>query len=158
MPVSLSGPGLALATEAGWSPSRVVDVISGIRDLESVGFRASDPAVEFLRSFLGLRLEHPPSIEIEGRRIFCWTKFSPSAVCTERDAWVADRCSEIVGESLFPVGTDGFHLTVYVAPSGRCHAGMDSRVYEYSGDADGLLRMMAAGARPRKIGEWNPRP
>jgi hypothetical protein len=153
--VSLSGPGLALAVSAGWSPDRAVDVAADIRRLESVGFQSSEPAAEFLGSFLGLRLEHLPSIELGGKRIFTWTRFAPSAVCTERDARVAGRCSEVAGESLFPVGTDGFHLTIYVSPAGRFWAGMDSRVYEYSADADGMLAMMAAGARPRQIGEWS---
>jgi len=156
--VSLSGPGLALAAGAGWSPDRAVDAAADIHRLESVGFHASECAAEFLASFLGLRLEHPPSIELGGRTVFTWTRFAPSAVCTERDARVAARCSEITGEPLFPVGTDGFHLTVYVSPAGRFYAGMDSRVYEYSENADGMLAMMAAGRRPRKIGEWSLRP
>lgn len=142
---------------AGWSPGRVVDAAADIQRLESVGFRRSASATEFLGSFLGLRVEHPPSIELNGRTVFCWTEFSPSAVWTERDARVAGRCSEVVGEPLFPVGTDGFHLTVYVSPAGRFYAGMDSRVYEYSEDADGMFGMMAAGVRPRKIGEWHLR-
>lgn len=145
---------MALAMGAGWSPGRAADVTADIRRLESVGFRSSAFAEEFLGSFLGLELEHPPSIELGGKAIFCWTRFSPSAVCTERDARVARRCAEVTGEPLFPVGTDGFHLTIYVSPTGRFYAGMDSRVYEYSTDVDGLLGMMAAGERPRKIGEW----
>lgn len=141
--------------EAGWSSDRVVDPTAEVCRLESVGFQKSANAVEFLRSFLGLRLEHPPSIELKGRTIFTWTEFSPSAVCTERDARVAGRCSELIGEPLFPVGTDGFHLTIYVSPTGRFYAGVDSWAFEYSENADGLLRMMAAGIRPRKIGEWH---
>jgi hypothetical protein len=140
---------------AGWIPDRVADATADIRRLESVGFRSSACAAEFLGSFLGLRLEHLPSIELNGRTVFTWTEFSPSAVCTEGDSWVAGRCSEIVGVPLFPVGTDGFHLTIYVSPAGRFYAGMDSRVYEYSRDADGLFGMMAAGERPRKMGEWS---
>lgn len=158
MAISLSGPGLALAVGAGWSPGRVADAAADIRRLESVGFPSSAFAAEFLGSFLGLRLEHLPSIELGGRTIFTWTEFSPSAVCTERSARVAVRCSEIVGEPLFPVGTDGFHLTIYMSPAGRFYAGMDSRVYEYSGDADGMFGMMAAGVRPRGIGEWHLNP
>lgn len=158
MPGFLSGPGLALAVGAGWSPDRAVDAAPDIHRLESVGFQGSACAAEFLGSFLGLRLEHPPSIELGGKTIFTWTRFDASAVCTEGDARVAGRCSEITGESLFPVGTDGFHLTVYVTPAGRIYAGMDSRVYEYSRDADGMLAMMAAGVRPGKIGEWSLRP
>lgn len=155
MPVSLSGSGLALAVGAGWSPDRVVDATADIRSLESVGFQSSAFAAEFLGSFLGLRLEHPPSIEIEGKTIFTWTRFCPSAVCTERSARVASRCSEITGEPLFPVGTDGFHLTIYVSPAGRFYAGVDSWAFEYSENADGMLGMMAAGVRPRRIGEWS---
>ena len=158
MPVSLSGPGLALAVSAGWVPDWVADATADIRRLESVGFRSSVCAAEFLGSFLGLRLEHLPSIEFNGRTVLTWTEFSPSGVCTEGDSWVAGRCSEIVGVPLFPVGTDGFHLTIYVSPAGRFYAGMDSRVYEYSRDADGLFGMMAAGERLRKIGEWSLHP
>lgn len=158
MPVSLSGPGRVLAVKFGWSPDRVADADADIRRLESVGFRGSACAAEFLSSFLGLRLEHPPSIELKGRTVFCWTEFSPSAVCTERDVWVAGRCSEVTGESLFPVGTDGFHLTIYVSPAGRFYAGVDSWAFECSGNADGLFEMMAAGVRPRKIGEWSLHP
>jgi SUKH-3 immunity protein len=158
VPISLSGPGLALAVSAGWSPGRVADAAADIRRLESVGFRSFACAAEFLDSFLGLRLRHPPSIELGGKTIFCWTEFSPSAVCTERDAQVAWRCSEVIGEPLFPVGTDGFHLTIYVSPSARFYAGVDSYVFEYSGNADDLFGMMAAGVRPRRIGEWSLHP
>jgi hypothetical protein len=155
MAVSLSGPGLDLAVGAGWSPGRVGDATAGIRRLEAVGFQGSACAAEFLGSFLGLRMEHLPSIELNGRTVFTWTRFDPSAVCTEGDAGVAGCCSEVVGVPLFPVGTDGFHLTIYVSPEGWFYAGMDSRVYEYSENVDGLFGMMAAGIRPREVGEWS---
>lgn len=158
VPISLTERGLALAMGAGWSPGRVVDVTAEISRLESVGFRASAYADEFLRSFLGLRLEHPPRIELDGKTIFCWTWFSPSKVCVERDARLAGRCSKVIGEPLFPVGADGFHLTIYASPAGRFFAGLDSRVYEYSRDEYALFDMMAAGERPMKIGEWSLQP
>lgn len=39
-----------------------------------------------------------------------------------------------------------------MSPAGRFYAGVDSWALEYSGNADGLLGMMAAGVRSRKIG------
>ena len=34
------------------------------------------------------------------------------------------------------MGTDGFHLTIYVSPAGRFYAGVDSWAFEYSGNGD----------------------
>ena len=67
------------------------------------------------------------------------------------------RCSQIVGEPLLPVGNSWGSTSslVHVSPAGRFYAGMDSRVYEYSEGADEMFGMMAAGVRPREIGEWH---
>ncbi|MET8288055.1 SUKH-3 domain-containing protein [Streptomyces sp. NPDC051639] len=154
MSLTPSGHGRLLVEHAGWTVRREVDVMGQIRSLESVGFPCSQYASEFLRGFSGLKIEHLPSISIDGREIFTWTEFDPSRVCTERDAWISEKCSEVALESLFPVGVDGFHLTIYTSPRGRFFAGVDSFVYLYSETIDGLFDKMANGIRPHRIGVW----
>jgi hypothetical protein len=136
-------------------PDRGVDVSGLIRDMESVGFDVPDAACRFLEMFWHLRVEHPPSINLNGRKIFCWTEFDPTLVCIERDARIASRCAEVVGESLCPLGIDGFHLTIYMSPSGRFFAGMDSSVFEHAECADEFFAKLADASRPQRVGEWD---
>ncbi|MEU9974403.1 SUKH-3 domain-containing protein [Streptomyces sp. NPDC051014] len=152
--MNLGDTALALLKDAGWSPGRRVDVSEAVRRLRAVGFEVSEAACEFLEKFSLLRISHLPSIEMDGQEIFCWTQFDPSRVCTERDAEVANRCAGLAGTSLCPVGTDGFHLTIYIAGDGRFFAGMDASLYSYSPDIDGLFSSMAEGVRPRHIADW----
>src|SRR5262245_9598344 len=98
---------------SGWVPGRKVDVDRLVASLRAVGFHVADSAVDFLAQFGFLRFDHEPSILLNNEKSFCWTKFDPSVVATSRDARVARRCAEVVGEELSPVGIDGFHLTIY---------------------------------------------
>lgn len=149
-----ASPRRLLLEAAGWRPGRTVDVSALVRDMTLVGFDVSASARHFLESFQGLHIVHPPSVTVNGRERFCWTDFNPARVCTERDADVAARCAAVVGESLCPVGVDGFHLTVYVSPSGRFFAGMDASVFTYADDTEELFTKLAAGTRPQHAADW----
>jgi hypothetical protein len=122
--------------------------------LEDAGFLSSDPAASFLSEFYGLRVEHPPTVELSGHFYSCYTEFDPLRVGSPGSARVAARCSEVAGKRLFPVGVDGFHLTIYITPDGSFNAGMDERVYFYADNHCELFRKMAAGERPVLIGSW----
>ncbi|MGW5353622.1 SUKH-3 domain-containing protein [Streptomyces sp. NPDC004031] len=148
------GPGRLLLEAAGWRPGRTVEVSGLVRDMTVVGFDVSASARRFLESFQGLHIVHPPSVTVNGREHFCRTDVDPARVCTERDADVAARCSSVVGESLCPVGVDGFHLTVYVTPSGRFFAGMDASVFTYADSTEELFTKLAAGIRPQHAADW----
>ena len=154
MNTSFTDAARALLEGAGWTPCRRVDVAELVGDMRAVGFDVSDAAVDFLEEFSQLRISHAPSIMMGEREIFCWTEFDPARVCTERDARIANRCSELVGESLCPVGTDGFHFTVYISAGRKFYAGMDASVYSYSGDAGELFSLMAVGVRPQHLADW----
>lgn len=154
MEIAIHGRGRLLAEAAGWRPGRLVDVSGIVHEMTLVGFDVSVAACRFLEAFWKLRVEHPPSIELNGREIFCWTEFDPARVCTERDARIAGRCARVAGESLCPLGIDGFHLTVYVSPSGKFFAGMDSSVFAYADRIDEFFAMLAGGSRPHLIGNW----
>jgi hypothetical protein len=154
MEMTIRGRGRRLVEAAGWSLGRVADVSEVVREMELVGFAVSPAARSFLETFWKLRIEHPPSIEMNGTEIFCWTEFDPLRVCTERDADVGRRCAAVVGESLCPLGIDGFHLTVYMAPSGKFFAGMDSSVFVYADGVDEFFAQLADGSRPRLVGNW----
>ncbi|MGW7824413.1 SUKH-3 domain-containing protein [Streptomyces puniciscabiei] len=157
MDLSLGDKARGLLENAGWSMERSVDVSEVVRNLRVVGFDVSEAALHFLERFFLLRISHPPSIDIGGQEIFCWTEFDPGRVCTERDAMVANRCSELIGASLCPVGTDGFHRTIYISNDGRFFAGIDASLYRYSEDVDELFSSMADGVRPQHLADWNIR-
>lgn len=152
--IVVRGPGRLLVEAAGWKVGRSVGVSGLLDDMSQVGFDVSAAARQFLEAFQGLRIEHPPSITLNGRERFCWTGFDPAQVCTERDADVAARCGAVVGESLCPLGIDGFHLTVYISSAGRFFAGMDSSVFDYADSADELFAKLATGTRPQHAGDW----
>jgi hypothetical protein len=119
MAISLSGPGLALAVGlAGVRAGSLMRPPTSVAWSQSA-FRALRSRLSSWAVSSGCGWSIFRCIELGGRTTFTWTEFSPSAVCTERSVRVAGRCSEIVGEPLFPVGTDGFHLTIYVSPAGR---------------------------------------
>ncbi|OKI00522.1 hypothetical protein AMK13_33100 [Streptomyces sp. CB02056] len=132
----------------------MADVSGLVREMKLVGFDVSPAAHRFLEAFWQLRIEHLPSIDLNSKEIFCWTEFDPTRVCTARDARIAGRCSGVVGESLCPLGIDGFHLTVYVSPSGKFFAGMDSSVFAYADCVDDFFAKLADGSRPQLIGNW----
>ncbi len=140
--------------EAGWLPGRDVDATDVFARLGSCGFRVSDAARNFLGRYYGLRLLHEPCIEVRGTVVCTRTSFDPLVVATERDVRFAERCSSVAGVDLCPVGTDGFHLTIYVSPDGRLWGGKDSYVYAYASDESRLFEKMRTGERPSKIGEW----
>ncbi|MFD5249915.1 SUKH-3 domain-containing protein [Amycolatopsis sp. NPDC058340] len=125
-----------------------------VAGLERVGFACHEEARKFLGEYLGLRVDHLPALVIAGERISSWTNFDPSAVCATRDADVARRCAEVANTSLFPIGLDSFHLTVYSGSDGRFYAGFDSSVYQYGEDCKAMFSMMRAGIRPILLGEW----
>lgn len=139
---------------AGWGPGRNADIDDLVDLLRSCGFVMSAPALDFLREFGFLRLEHEPSIILHGKKSSCWTTFDPTVVATHRDARIADRCSSVVGKSLCPVGVDGFHFTIYMTNEGSLLAGRDASVYRYAESIQGLLRAMFDGSRPTKIADW----
>ncbi|MFY1651157.1 SUKH-3 domain-containing protein [Solwaraspora sp. WMMB762] len=139
---------------AGWGPGRNADIGDLVDLLHSCGFVLSAPALDFLREFGFLRLEHEPSIILRGKKSPCWTTFDPTAVATHRDARIADRCSSVVGKSLCPVGVDGFHFTIYMTNEGSLLAGRDASVFRYAESVQGLLRAMFDGSRPTKIADW----
>ncbi|MFF4396698.1 SUKH-3 domain-containing protein [Streptomyces sp. NPDC001480] len=140
---------ISYGQELDWPTGGSVSILS-----ECTRFDVSAAARRFLEAFCKLRVEHPPSIELKGREIFCWTEFDPARVCTERDARIAGRCARVASESLCPLGIDGFHLTVYVSPSGRFYAGMDSSVFAYADHVDEFFAKLAGGSRPQLIGNW----
>lgn len=142
-----------LAT-SGWAPGRQVGVDQLQRSLRSAGFYIADSAIEFLSQFGFLRFNHEPSILLDGKRSYCWTNFDPRVVSTSRDARIARRCANLVGEELSPVGEDGFHLTIYTTDSRRFFAGRDASVFKYADSAAGLFRAMRDGVRPTRIGDW----
>jgi len=152
---AVPGDLVGLLSSAGWVPGRRVDAGDILDRLRSLGFEVSEAATEFLSRFAFLSLEHEPSILLHGERSYCWTRFDPSAVATTRDARIARRCAEIVGTSLCPVGTDGFHLTLYIAADSTFFAGRDASVFRYASDTVELLTMMRAGQRPVLLGEWS---
>jgi hypothetical protein len=73
------------------------------------------------------------------------------SVCTERDAQVAKLCAKLTGTSLSPVGTDGFHLTIYISPAEELFAGVDASVFSYAKTTTDFFTNMADRIRP---GEW----
>ncbi|MFD5620628.1 SUKH-3 domain-containing protein [Streptomyces yangpuensis] len=125
-----------------------------VAGLERVGFASHEEARSFLGECLGLKIDHLPALDIAGERISSWTHFDPSAVCTTRDSEVARRCAEVAGTTLFPVGVDSFHLTVYSGSDGKFYAGFDSSVFRYGEDRNAMFSMMKAGVRPILLGEW----
>ena len=122
--------------------------------MDSVGFDVSPAAQRFLTAFSGLRTEHPPSIVLNGKKVHSWTEFDPMRVCTERDSRIASRCAKVVDEPLCPVGTDSFHLTVYISPSMRFFAGMDASVYKRGESVDEFFAGLAEGEKPQLVGSW----
>lgn len=146
--------GRALIEASGWTLDAEIDISSLIDDLQKVGFDVPPTARQFLSRFWRLRLQHPPSVTIDQRIISCWTEFDPLKVCTGRDAEIARRCSELVDRELTPVGTDGFHMTIYITRLGEFYSGVDSFVFEYAENANDLFSRMASGVRPVLIAEW----
>ncbi|WP_326552771.1 SUKH-3 domain-containing protein [Micromonospora sp. NBC_01813] len=139
---------------AGWESGRHVAIDDLTGSLRSFGFAVSEAAIDFLTEFAFIRLEHEPSIVLNAKKSFCWTSFDPAVVATRRDARISDRCSSVVGKSLCPVGTDGFHFTIYVAGDGSFFAGRDASVFQYGESVEVLLRAICNGVRPTKISEW----
>ncbi|WP_158712346.1 SUKH-3 domain-containing protein [Streptomyces sp. NRRL F-5135] len=154
MEIAIHGRGRFLAEASGWRPGRVVDVSGLVHEMNLVGFDVSAAARRFLETFWKVRIEHPPSIELNGREMFSWTEFDPARVCTERDARIAGRCAGVAGEPLCPLGIDGFHLTVYMSPSGKFFAGMDSSLFSYADRIDEFFAKLADGSRPQLVGNW----
>ncbi|WP_329347461.1 SUKH-3 domain-containing protein [Streptomyces sp. NBC_01261] len=154
MDFAIRGRGRSLAEAAGWSPERAVDISGLIDEMRHAGFDVPTAAYGFLEAFWRLRIEHLPSIKMDGKDIFCWTEFDPMRVCTERDARIATLCSGVAGDSLCPLGINGFHFTVYMSPSGKFFAGMDSSVFAYSDCADEFFAKLADGSRPQLVGAW----
>ncbi|MEV4349466.1 SUKH-3 domain-containing protein [Actinoplanes sp. NPDC049596] len=145
---------VGLLSSAGWAPGRRIDVLPVSEQLTAAGFEVSGAAAEFLSQYAFLSFRHEPSILLDGQRSYCWTRFDPGAVATTRDARIARRCAEIAGTSLCPVGTDGFHLTLYISPGAAFFAGKDASVFRYAPSLTALLRAMRDGVRPELIGEW----
>jgi hypothetical protein len=139
---------------SGWLPGRDVDTTDVVARLEGCGFRVSSAARHFLGKYYGLRFVHQPCLEIGGSTKCTTTSFDPLVVATERDVWFAERCVPVTGVDLCPVGTDGFHLTIYMSPDGGLWGGKDSYVYAYAEAESGLFEKMLAGERPVKIGVW----
>ncbi|AXG79991.1 SUKH-3 domain-containing protein [Streptomyces paludis] len=154
MEMAIYGRGRQLIEAAGWRPGRATDVSGLVREMRLVGFDVPTVARRFLEEFWQLRIEHPPSIELNGGEIFCWTEFDPMRVCTERDVRIAGRCSGVAGEFLCPLGIDAFHLTVYLSSSGKFFAGMDASVFAYADRIDEFFLKLADGSRPQLIGNW----
>ncbi len=154
MNLDLSSAASALLNEAGWTPERRFDPVLMIEDLAMAGFRPSDAAFEFLRCFGKLRVEHDPSVVIGDRLIRSSSEFDPARVCTTRDAEVANLCSVLIDKTLFPVGVDSWHMTVYVAQDGMFYSSLDASVFEYADDYAGLFDNMAKGVRPRRLADW----
>jgi hypothetical protein len=140
---------------SGWVPGRRVDVDRSVASLRAAGFHVSDDAIDFLVQFGFLRFDHEPSILLNNKKSFCWTKFDPSLVATRSDARIARRCASVVGDELSPVGTDGFHLTIYIAGTGGFFAGRDASVFRYADSASNLFRAMRNGDRPTLLGDWS---
>lgn len=154
MEMPIRGRGRSLAEAAGWVAWRHVDISVYVGEMEAVGFEVPDSARQFLEAFWGIRIEHPPSVNINGRVVFCHTDFNSMRVCTERDADTARRCAAVVGTPLFPVGVDSFHLTIYFSPAGEVFAGMDSSVFRFAEGVDEFFGKLADGSRPQHAGDW----
>lgn len=154
MKITIRGRENFLAEAAGWSADRKVDVSGLVQDMETAGFDVSGLACRFLEMFWKIRIKHPPSIFVNGREIFCWTEFNPIYVCTERDSRIASRCARVVGDSLCPVGIDGFHMILYISPHERIFAGIDASVFRYAETVDEFFGKLVEGARPQHIGDW----
>ncbi|SDG99240.1 SUKH-3 immunity protein [Lentzea fradiae] len=133
------------------------EVDEALACLESVGFITNAHARNFLREYHGRRFRHLPAKNILGEIVWSWTWFDPSLVCTETDADVAHRCSEVAGVGLCPLGVDSFHLTVYSGDDGKFYAGVDSLIFRYGENIDELSAMMWRGVRPVLLGEWSIR-
>src|SRR5688572_1167753 len=108
---------------AGWKPDRHVHTEDMVESLRTAGYEVSVAAVSFLSRFAFLKLDHELSIWLDVRRSRCWTRFDPIVVASPRDARIAGRCSAVCGKALCPIGTDGFHLTIYVADDGTFFGG-----------------------------------
>nr|MDT0657876.1 SUKH-3 domain-containing protein [Micromonospora sp. DSM 115978] len=143
-----------LLVSAGWRRDEPKIVEGIFRNLRSTGFEVSDAAVDFLSCYGLLKINHRPTVLLNGSNAFCWTAFDPTVVATARDARIALRCSSIVGRSLCPVGIDGFHLTLYVADDCSFFAGRDASVYRYADSVVGLFRAMKDGVRPAHLADW----
>ncbi|WP_433370414.1 SUKH-3 domain-containing protein [Actinoplanes sp. CA-142083] len=128
-----------------------MDVNDLVDSLRSLGFEVSAAAVDFLERFAFLRLTHEPSLLLHGEREFSWTLFDPTAVATSRDARTARQCSALAGKSLCPVGTDGFHFTIYIAGDGTFFAGRDASLFRYADSVDDLFRALRVGSRPTRL-------
>lgn len=156
MPIhSFSRSVIDMLKRTGWQPARHVAVDGLVDSMRSAGFDVPMAAISFLSEFAFLTLEHEPSIFLHGEKSSCWTRFDPAAVSTSRDARISKRCSVIAGKSLCPVGTDGFHLTVYIAGDGAFFAGRDASVFQYAGSIEALMTAMHEGVRPTEIGQWS---
>ncbi|MFI8803196.1 MULTISPECIES: SUKH-3 domain-containing protein [Micromonospora] len=123
-------------------------------NLKRAGFECHEEGHAFLGQYIGLTVEHPPTLLIAGERIASWTRFEPSAVCTVRDARISRRCATVAGVALMPVGVDSFHLTIYSGSDGRFYAGFDSSVYRYGNSRNDMFSMMKNGVRPSFLGDW----
>jgi SUKH-3 immunity protein len=144
----------SLLKNAGWKSTRQVRTEAVEYSLRSTGFQVSDFAMRFLSQLAFSKLDHEPSISFGGQKNYFCTQFDPTVVATPRDARVAERCAATCGKALCPIGTDGFHLTIYVSGDGEFFAGADTSVFRYADSVGGLFRAMRDGVRPSKIGGW----
>lgn len=145
---------LTLLGKAGWRRKRCIDQASLVTEMSTVGFEASGAASYFLEHFGLLRIEHDPSLTIDDRLVRSFTVFDPRRVCTARDADVAALCGSVIGKSLFPVGVDSFHLTIYISSDEVFYGGRDASVFNYADTFEGMLNKMHQGVRPERLADW----
>ncbi|MCX5269583.1 SUKH-3 domain-containing protein [Streptomyces sp. NBC_00199] len=146
----MSDQGLAAYLRSlGWDEAdRSADAAATTERMRHVGFVSNETAEGFSGRYLGLRIEHPPALSISGRNITSWTLLDPTAVCTARDANVAERCAAVAGTPGFPVGVDSFHLTLYAGEDGAFYAGFDSSVFRYGRDAEEFFHISEKASGP----------
>lgn len=143
-----------LLRTAGWFPGRVVDIASCSEAWNGRGIAVNHVAVNFCREFSGLKLEHPPRINIRGREHTDFTALDPVAAVDGISDRVLEEYSRIAGEPLCPVGTNRSHMTVLIGPSGRVLGGVDNYLFEIGAGPVDAINKICAGAVPEKIGEW----
>lgn len=152
---SLESDSIGLLEHAGWVGGEREDVSDVVDVLRALEFKVSDAAIDFLSHFARLRVTHEPSIVLDGGKSCSHTTFDPTRVATSRDSRIARRCSKIIGLDICPVGTDGFHFTIYITPDYRFFAGRDASVFQYAETVNGLFRAMRSGIRPTYVGDWS---
>jgi len=146
----------ATLRSAGWFPGRAVDIGSYVKSWAGRGIVVNRNAENLCREFGGLKIIHPPHVNVGSEEYSDFTNLDPVCAVDGISDTPLKEYSKIAGESLCPVGTNRSHMTVLVGASGRVLAGVDNYLFEIGANRVEAFNRICAGLPPKKIGEWAP--